>query len=152
MIARANISDNGRPHLTYGLTKTPRGFEAKLSARTREEFYRDAVTATLEVAYGGAPPAGEYEGAVVPIQAAGDDDIEIVKELVDDCLLAVDSAGGTLHPPRWLSFDTGRVTANLPGTTGRTAAHKISLKRATPVADGDAPFAVNLEFALDGGH
>jgi hypothetical protein len=135
--------------VTYGLKKTPKGVEATLSAATREEFYKDALAATLEVAYGGTPPQGEYEGAVVPIQATGDDDLQILGDLVTDCLLAIDAAGGTLHPPRWLAFDAGRVTANLPETTPNAKAHRVS---GTRVIAGSSPYEARILFALGAAH
>jgi hypothetical protein len=138
--------------LTYGLTTTPRGVEAKVSAATRDEFYRDAVAATLEVAYGGTPPHGEYEGSVVPIQATGLDDLAILGDLVTDCLTAVSDARGTLHPPRWLAFDSGRVTANLPATSPASETRAVSNARVLPVAEPSAPYEARILFELAVAH
>jgi len=138
--------------LTYGLTTTPKGVEAALSCATRDEFYRDAVAATLEVAYGGIQPTGTNEGAVVPIQAAGGDDIQMLRELVGDCLLAVGATGGTLHSPRWLSFDSGRVTANLPATNPGSARRNVSAVRVLPASGTSAPFAARILYELGAAH
>jgi hypothetical protein len=135
--------------VTYGLKKTPKGVEATLSAATREEFYRDALQATLEVAYGGTPPQGDYQGSVVPIQATGDDEAQIVGDLVADCLLAIDNAGGTLHSPRWLAFDAGRVTANLPETSPAAKTHHVSATRVVP---GSQPYEARILFELGAAH
>ena len=102
--------------MTYGLTETLSGIEATISASDRETFFRDAIQAVLRVAYDGEPPLGDSEGQFVPIQAVGNDDRSMVGELVKECLDAIQNARGTLHPPRWLAFDVGRVTANLPLT------------------------------------
>ncbi len=131
--------------MTYGLTTTPRGVEAKLSAATRDEFYRDAVTATLEA-------QGDYDGSVVPIQATGDDDIGILRDLVSDCLTAVSDARGTLHPPRWLSFDTGRVTANLPATSPASTIRPVASASVLPVAHPTAAYEARILFELGAAH
>ena len=44
--------------MSYGISQTPSGIRIELAAKTREELYRDAVSAALEAAYGGPPPHG----------------------------------------------------------------------------------------------
>jgi hypothetical protein len=116
--------------VTYEIEITPSGTAATVRAATREELFADALRATLTAAYAGAPPDGIYEGQVVPIQAVGEDDATILSELVKDCLEAVRTAPGTLHPPRWMAFDEKRVTANLPMTLPRAAATDVLLHSA----------------------
>jgi hypothetical protein len=137
--------------LTYGLTTTAKGVEAKVAAETRDDFYKEAVAATLEVAYGGTPERGAYEGTVVPIQAAGDDELAIVNELVNDCLLAVGNTGGTLHAPRWLSFDANRVTATLPATVPAASRRAIAHARVLR-GSGASPYEARILFELGETH
>ena len=113
--------------MPYEIEDTPSGPVATVRASSREELFADAVAATLAAAYAGVPPAGKYDGQVVPIQAAGDDDDALLSELLNDCLEAVRTAPGTLHPPRWMAFDEKRVTANLPLTMPKTATRPVSL-------------------------
>ena len=99
--------------MSYGISETPNGITIDLAAKTREELYRDAVSAALEAVYGGAPPAGDSEGQTYPVQGAGLAEGDVLRTLFSECFEAARRAEGTLHPPRWLAFDEGRVTANL---------------------------------------
>jgi hypothetical protein len=99
--------------VTYGISEKGSSLTITLSAKTREELYRDAVRAALEAVYGGAPPAGDSDGSTYPVQGAGLDEAEMLRTLFAECFVAAARAGGTLHPPRWIAFDEGRVTANL---------------------------------------
>ena len=137
--------------MSYGLVTTRAGVEATVSAKSREGLFHDALAAALEVSYSGAPPQGEYEGRVVPIQGVGHDESEILKDLLEDCITAVHESEGTLHPPRWLSFDAGRVTANLQETSPRTPARNVSARR---VAAGvaDSPHSARVLFQLEEAH
>jgi hypothetical protein len=103
--------------VTYGLTETPSGLTITLAAKTRDELYRDAVKAALEAVYGGTPPAGESDGQTYPVQGAGLTEGEMLRTLFEECFVAAQRAEGTLHVPRWLAFDEGRVTANLALST-----------------------------------
>ncbi|MGE5344547.1 MAG: hypothetical protein ACM3JH_01220 [Acidithiobacillales bacterium] len=107
-----------------------------LSAKTREEFVRDLVTSLLEAAYG-AHPEGAAAGRVVPIQAAGADEAQILAHLAEGTLRAVRETAGKLLPPRWIALDEGRVTAVLPvvdngGPPPRLTARSTSLERPLP--------------------
>jgi hypothetical protein len=134
--------------LTYGLTTTRTGVEATVTAKDRAGLFRDALGATLEAAYAGTPSMGDYEGQVVPIQAVGFDDLEILANLVQDCLRAVGEAPGTLHAPRWLSFDDNRVTATLPATSPKAAARHL----AASVVAGEAPLSARMHFTFAEAH
>lgn len=103
--------------MSYGISQTPSGIRIDLAAKTREELYRDAVSAALEAVYGGPPPDGASDGQTYPVQGAGLREDEIVRTLFAECLEAARRAPGTLHAPRWLAFDEGRVTANLALST-----------------------------------
>ena len=116
--------------MTYGISETPSGLTITLAAKTRDELYGAAVKAALEAVYGGAPPAGESDGQTYPVQGAGLDDADMLRTLFDECFVAARRADGTLHPPRWLAFDEGRVTANLALSTPKTPG---------PAADARAP-------------
>jgi hypothetical protein len=137
--------------VSYGLVTTRSGVEATVSAKDRSELFHDALAAALEVSYSGVPAQGDYEGQVVPIQGVGFDDLQILRDLLDDCLTAVHETSGTLHPPRWISFDDDRVTANLPSTTPRTPARGVTAKRVEPAAS-DAPFSARVVFQLEEAH
>ncbi len=107
-----------------------------LSAKSREEFVRDLVASLLEAAYG-ARPEGAAAGRVVPIQAAGADDAEILAHLAADTLRAVRETAGKLLPPRWIALDEGRVTATLPvvdngGPPPRLTTRSTSLEHPLP--------------------
>jgi hypothetical protein len=91
-----------------------------LSAKSREEFVRDLVASLLQAAYGERPEAAPAEGQVVPIQAAGADEAEILSQLTAGTLRAVRETAGRLLPPRWIALDENRVTATLP-VVGHTA-------------------------------
>lgn len=93
-------------------TQKPRT-EIAIHAASREEMFRDVVAATLEASYGPAKPSDDPSGQVVPVQVAGGTDEQLVNELIRSCLEAVRASRGTLLPPRWMSFDVERVTANL---------------------------------------
>ncbi len=103
--------------MSYGISATPSGITIELAAKTRDELYRDAVNAALEAVYGGTPPSGDSEGQTYPVQGAGLKDDEILRTLFAECFEAARRAPGTLHAPRWLAFDEGRVTANLALST-----------------------------------
>ena len=100
--------------MPHELKESPESIELSVSATTREGLFRDALAGVLEAAYGAPLPEGAYEGRVVPVQAAGDDERSLLAGLVDDALRAVREEPGTLHLPRWMAFDEKRVTANLP--------------------------------------
>jgi hypothetical protein len=137
--------------VTYGLTESPSGIEATIATDDRETFFRDAIQAALRVAYDGEPPLGDAEGQFVPIQAVGNDDRSIVGELVKECLDAVQNASGTLHAPRWLAFDVGRVTANLPLTKPPSPVRAGKLSRVeSQIAPGG--FSARLGFDLSEGN
>jgi hypothetical protein len=103
--------------VSYGISESPTGIRIELAAKTREELFRDAVSAALQAVYGGSPPAGESDGQTYPVQGAGTAEDEVLKTLVAECFEAARRAPGTLHAPRWLAFDEGRVTANLALST-----------------------------------
>jgi hypothetical protein len=108
-----------------------------LSAKSREEFVRDLVASLLEAAYGTPPEAGAGAGRVIPIQAAGADDAEILSQLAAGTLRAVRETPGRLLPPRWIALDEKRVTATLPvagnGAPGPLlSARRTSLERPLP--------------------
>ena len=99
--------------MTYTVDSRSASTVISLSAKSREEFVRDVVASLLEAAYGKLPDAAA-EGRVLPIQAAGADDEEILLALAADTLRAVRETRGRLLPPRWIALDEGRVTATLP--------------------------------------
>jgi hypothetical protein len=112
--------------VTYGISETPSGITITLEAKDRHELYREAVAAALEAVYGGAPPAGASDGQTYPVQGAGLDDAGMLRTLFSECFGAARRAEGTLHPPRWLAFDEGRVTANLALSTPKTPVRELT--------------------------
>ena len=100
--------------MPYELKESPETIQLSVSAPSREELFRDALTGVLAATYGAPLPEGTSEGRVVPLQAAGDDDDVLLAGLVEEALRAIQEEPGTLRPPRWLAFDVNRVTANLP--------------------------------------
>ena len=133
--------------MTYGLTESPSAIEATISTPDRETFFRDAIQVALRVAYAGEPPLGDSEGQFVPIRAVGNDDRSIMSELVKECLDAAHNARGILHPPRWLAFDDGRVSANLPLTRPSAAVRSGTLSRMESEI-GPSGFSARLGFEL----
>ena len=115
--------------MTYEIENTPSGAIATIRSSSREELFTDALAAALAAAYAGTPALGTLDGQFVPIQAAGDDDATLLSELVKDCLEAVRTAPGTLHPPRWMAFDEKRVTANLPLSMPKAGTRPVSMDR-----------------------
>jgi hypothetical protein len=89
------------------------------------------------------PEKGEYEGQVVPVQAVGETDREILEQLVQGCLEAAHQTKGTLRSPRWLGFDEDRVTVTMPVTTPRTPPRDVVLRG----VHGGPPFRLALELA-----
>ncbi len=136
--------------MSYGISETPDGITIRLAARTREELYRDAVCAALEAAYGGTPPAGTSNGQTYPVQGAGLKDDDILRTLFAECFDAVHRAPGTLHAPRWLAFDEGRVTANLALSTPASPARSLApaLHGAFLSAGAFPDFRATLAFTL----
>ena len=116
------------------MKETPEGLDVLVSASDRESLYRDAISGVLEVVYGGSPP-GVMEGQAVPIQAVGKDDGQILHDLVGNLVDAATSATGRLRPPRWMAFDTDRVTANLLEETVPAARIPIEVGSATHAAE-----------------
>jgi hypothetical protein len=111
--------------------------ELAVSAPDREGLFRAVLEAVLEASYGAPLPEGEYEGNVVPVQAAGDDDDELLEGLVEDTLRAVGKEPGTLGSPRWLAFDVERVTANLPLRSPKSPSRRFVLASAGVAVSGD---------------
>ena len=98
--------------MTYGISETPSELTINLSATTRDELYREAAKAALDAVYGGAPATGATDGQRT-VQGAGLTEGDRLQTFVAECFEAARRAPGTLQAPRWLSFDEGRVTANL---------------------------------------
>ena len=136
--------------MTYGISETPSGLTITLAAKSRDELYREAVKAALEAVYGGAPPAGESDGQTYPVQGAGLDDAAMLHTLFTECFTAARRADGTLHPPRWLAFDEGRVTANLALSTPRSPVRVLTpaLHGALETEGKFPDFRAKLEFSL----
>ena len=130
--------------MTYEIETTPSEATVTVHAVTREELFAHVLSAALAAAYAGTPPDGLYEGQVVPIQAVGDDDATLLRELVKDCLQAVRTAPGTLRPPRWMAFDEKRVTANLPMTAPRAGTKDVSLRSAEVLPDLSARLVIGF--------
>ncbi len=136
--------------MTYGISETPSTLTITLAAKTRDELYREAVKAALEAVYGGVPPAGESDGQTYPVQGAGLDDAGMLRTLFEECFVAARRADGTLHPPRWIAFDEGRVTANLALSTPKTAVRALTpaLHGALVTAGAFPDFRATLAFSL----
>jgi hypothetical protein len=136
--------------VSYGISQTPSGLTITLAAKTRDELYRDAVTAALEAVYGGAPPAGTSDGQTYPVQGAGLAEGDILRTFFTECFEAARLAPGTLHAPRWLAFDEGRVTANLALSTPKTPARALdpALHGAFESAGAFPDFRATLAFSV----
>jgi hypothetical protein len=136
--------------VTYGISETPSGLTITLAAKTRDELYGTAVKAALEAVYGGAPPAGESDGQTYPVQGAGLDDAAMLRTLFEECFVAARRAEGTLHAPRWLAFDEGRVTANLALSTPKAPVRPLTpaLYGAVETSGAFPDFRATLAFAL----
>ena len=111
------------------LSESPETIQLSVSAPNREELFQAALTKVLEATYGAPIPEGASDGQVVPVQAAGDDDV-LLAGLVKEALRAVQEEPGTLHPPRWLAFDVNRATANLPLHTPKSADRSLEIASA----------------------
>jgi hypothetical protein len=136
--------------VAYGISETQSGLTITFAAKTRDELYRDAVKAALEAAYGGTPPAGASDGQTCPVQGAGLAEGEILRTFVTECFEAARRAPGTLHAPRWLAFDEGRVTANLALSTPKTPARELdpALHGAFETAGAFPDFRATLAFSV----
>lgn len=130
--------------MPHEIKETPETIELTVSAPTREELFREALAGVLEAACGVPLPEGAYEGQVVPVQAAGDDDDTLLAGLVDDTLRAVREEPGNLQPPRWFSFDEKRVTATLPLQSPKTPARSLEVA-SVAVESGDGAWTARLE-------
>jgi hypothetical protein len=129
----------------YTVDSTATATVISLSARSRAELVRDLVASVLEASYGGAPVA-PAEGQIVPIQAAGEGEAELLTNLAADTLRAVRETPGTLLPPRWVAFDEKRVTATLP-VAGGTATSRSLTPRSASVERSLPDFKGRLELA-----
>jgi hypothetical protein len=134
----------------HELKERPEMIELAVSAPDREGLFRAALEGILEAVYGAPLPEGEYEGSVVPVQSAGDDDEALLEGLVEDTLRAVREEPGTLGPPRWLAFDVERVTANLPLRSPKSPSRPLALATAGVWASGDG-LEARLELVPAGG-
>lgn len=136
--------------MTYEISETASGLTITLAAKTRGELYRDAVEAALKAAYGGTPPAGISDGQTYPVQGAGLAEGDILRTFVAECLEAARRAPGTLHAPRWLAFDEGRVTANLALSTPKTPSREFdpALRGAVETNGAFPDFRATLAFTL----
>lgn len=77
-------------------------------------LYRAAVAAVLEALYGTPDsPQAEAGSGVLPLQAAGRDESERLRALLEELLREAPSVAGRLLPPSWVSFDEKRATATL---------------------------------------
>lgn len=121
--------------MTYGVEETPKGYELSVEAADREGLFREALAAAASVA-SPAHPADSFEGGV-PLQAAGDTDEELLSGIVTELLQAAAETKGGLGAPRWLLFEPGRVTANLPLAPGAAKGRRLAL-RASHVTPGKA--------------
>ncbi len=122
--------------MAHELKESPEAIELSVTAPSREELFRSALSGLLEAAYGAPIPSGSYEGRVVPIQASGADDDALLAELAHDALRAVREEPGTVQPPRWLAFDERRATATLPLHTPRAPARILEVTSARIQAAG----------------
>jgi hypothetical protein len=113
--------------VSYTIETVPHGALISLASASREEVVRDLVASLLEAAYGAGPAGAAASGQMVPIQAAGADDRELLSNLAADTLHAIAGTDGTLLPPRWLAFDEKRVTAILPVVPTKGEARPLSL-------------------------
>lgn len=136
--------------MPHELKERPEMIELAVSAPDREGLFREALSGVLEAVYGAPLPGGDYEGFVVPVQAAGDDDEALLEGLVADTLRAAREEPGTLGPPRWLAFDVERVTANLPRSSPKAPSRRFAVAAVSVVAAGDGPEA-RLELVPEGG-
>ena len=136
--------------MAYGISEAPSGLTITLAAKTRDELYRDAVRAALAAAYGGEPPAGASDGQTFPVQGAGLKEGDILRTFVAGCLEAARRAPGTLHAPRWLAFDEGRVTANLALSTPKTPIRELdpALFGSVETAGSFPDFRAKLAFSV----
>lgn len=133
--------------MPHELKESPEAIELSMTARTREELFREALAGILEAAYGRPLPEGIYAGHVVPVQAAGSDDDTLLAELADDTLRAIRDEDGALQPPRWLAFDENRVTATLPMQSEKAAARPL-LVSAARVGAADDGWNARLELLV----
>ena len=131
--------------MPYTVDSTATATVISLSAKSREELFRDLVASVLEAAFGGAS-AAPAEGQIVPIQAAGDGEAELLANLVADTLRAVRETPGTLLPPHWLAFDEKRVTATLPVARGAATSRALA-PRSAAVERSLPDFKGRLELA-----
>lgn len=136
--------------MTYGISETASGLTITLAAKNRDELYREAVTAALEAVYGGTPAGGPSDGQTYPVQGAGLDDAAMLRTLFSECFVAASRAEGTLHPPRWIAFDEGRVTANLALSASRTPVRTLrpALHGALETEGKFPDFRARLVFSL----
>jgi hypothetical protein len=131
----------------YTVDSSGSGTVISLSAKSREELVRDLVTAVLEAAYGGASASAAAEGQIVPIQATGGEDAELLTNLAADTLRAVRDTRGMVLPPRWLAFDEKRVTAMLP-VAGDAATSRVFLPQNAVVERPLPDFRGRIELQL----
>jgi hypothetical protein len=136
--------------VTYGISETPSALTITLAAKTRDELYRDAAKAAFEAVYGGVPPEGTSDGQTYPVQGAGFAEGDILRTFFTECFEAARRAPGTLHAPRWLAFDEGRVTANLALSTPKTPARALepALHGAFQAAGTFPDFRATLAFSV----
>jgi hypothetical protein len=129
--------------VSYDLNPASARLDISLAAANREELVRDIITALLVASYRGAAaaaPGAAADSLVVPIQASGRDEQELLTHLVADTLRAVSATDGVLGPPRWLAFDEKRVTANLPILPGSVRPRDVPLAGRRPAVTIESDF------------
>lgn len=131
--------------MPYELKESPEAVQLSVSAPNREELFQATLTGVLAAIYGMSLPEGTSEGRVVPVQAAGADDVVLLAGLVGETLRATREEQGTLLPPRWLAFDVNRVTANLPLHPEKSSARRLDALR-TRIETGENEWTARLEF------
>ncbi len=130
--------------MPHELKESTGAIELSVSAPDRPELFRSALEGILEAAYGPTPLDEASEGRVVPIQAAGDRDGDLLVRLAADALRAIREERGTLGAPKWLAFDEKRVTATLPVLARESSGRTLDVSSAS-VESGDKGWAARLE-------
>lgn len=100
--------------MSYDIKKNSEGFEVTIEALDRASLFKEAVCSYLELIYKPQPSVPDKEGRFFPVQVSGTTDKELLEDLLDAVGDAAASNEDAFLKPRWLSFDEGRVTVNLP--------------------------------------
>ncbi|MCK6681461.1 MAG: hypothetical protein L6R30_03460 [Thermoanaerobaculia bacterium] len=133
--------------MSYEIKKNDQGSEVSIQAADRASLFKDAVTAYLEVIYRPLPWIPDPDGRAFPVQVSGTNDKDLLEDILDAVGDAAASHAMAFLAPRWVSFDQGRATVNLPLAKKESEPRLSRLIAARDLAIEDSGATARLQFS-----